>query len=99
MGSRWAARSVLLPCRPGIKAAVCLGDLRSPSRAVVPVAAAIGGVALPAVIFVGINLLSPHGALDVWGMALPVLECVDFVGEASGVDEVPQDVVVEVFKS
>lgn len=42
--------------------------MRSLSRAVVPVAAAIGGVALPAVIFVGINLLSPHGALDGWGI-------------------------------
>ncbi len=28
-------------------------------------------------------------------LALPVLECIDFVGELSGVDEAAQDVVVE----
>ena len=32
-------------------------------------------------------------------LALPVLECIDFVGELSGVDEASQDVVVEVAKS
>jgi len=32
-------------------------------------------------------------------LALPVLECIDFVGELSGVDEAAQDVVVEVAKA
>ena len=31
--------------------------------------------------------------------ALPVLECIDFVGELSGVDEAAQGVVVEVAKA
>ncbi|WP_278830044.1 hypothetical protein [Corynebacterium stationis] len=32
-------------------------------------------------------------------MALPFLECVDFVGELSGVDEASKDVVGEVAES
>lgn len=32
-------------------------------------------------------------------MALPDLECLDFVSELSGVDEAAQDVVVEVAES
>jgi len=43
------------------------GDLRSPRRAALPVAAAVGGMVVPALIFVAINLGSP-GALRGWAI-------------------------------
>ena len=43
------------------------GDLRKFSQAVVPVAAAVGGVAIPAVIFAVVNLSSPE-ALNGWAI-------------------------------
>ena len=43
------------------------GDLRDPRRAVLPVAAAVGGMAVPALIFVLINLGNP-GALKGWAV-------------------------------
>ncbi len=44
------------------------GDLRSPSRAVVPVAAAVGGVALPAVFYSLVNMASGAEALHGWAI-------------------------------
>lgn len=44
------------------------GDLRTFSRAVVPVAAAIGGVVTPALFFVGINTAGGPGALRGWAV-------------------------------
>ncbi len=44
------------------------GDLRDPRRAVVPVAAAVGGVVLPALIFVAVNLDSGGDALRGWAI-------------------------------
>jgi len=44
------------------------GDLRSVSRAIVPVAAAVGGVIIPAVIFVLINLQSGGETLRGWAI-------------------------------
>ncbi|WP_026553866.1 Na+/H+ antiporter NhaA [Arthrobacter sp. 35W] len=44
------------------------GDLRNPSRAVVPVAAAVGGVVLPAVIYVLFNLSAGGDALRGWAI-------------------------------
>lgn len=44
------------------------GDLRDPARAALPVAAAIGGMAVPAVIFVLINLGTGDGALLGWAI-------------------------------
>ncbi len=41
------------------------GDLREPSRAVLPVVAAVGGMAVPALIFVLVNL---GGSLDGWAI-------------------------------
>ncbi|MBB5790378.1 Na+/H+ antiporter NhaA [Jiangella mangrovi] len=43
------------------------GDLRSPRRAAVPIAAALGGVAVPAILFTVINLRD-GGALDGWAI-------------------------------
>ncbi len=43
------------------------GDLRDPRRAVVPVIAALGGVAIPALLYVLVNL-GPEGSLDGWAI-------------------------------
>ena len=53
------------------------GDLRDPARAVLPIAAAIGGMIVPAAIFVGINLLAGHPEnLDGW--AVPIATDIAF---------------------
>ncbi|MHA7304940.1 Na+/H+ antiporter NhaA [Arthrobacter sp. TMN-49] len=44
------------------------GDLRSPSRAMVPIAAAFGGVIMPAVLFVLINLQAGPETLKGWAI-------------------------------
>jgi NhaA family Na+:H+ antiporter len=44
------------------------GDLRDPRRAALPVIAAVGGMAAPALIFVGINAGSGGGALRGWAI-------------------------------
>ncbi|SNT42303.1 Na+/H+ antiporter NhaA [Rhodococcoides kyotonense] len=44
------------------------GDLRDPSRAVLPLAAAFGGMVLPASIFVAVNLGTGDGALQGWAI-------------------------------
>jgi NhaA family Na+:H+ antiporter len=44
------------------------GDLREPRRAVLPVAAAVGGMAVPALFFVLLNLGADDGALRGWAI-------------------------------
>jgi NhaA family Na+:H+ antiporter len=44
------------------------GDLRAPRRAALPVAAAVGGMAVPALLFVLINLGAGDGALRGWAI-------------------------------
>ncbi|HLL68307.1 MAG TPA: Na+/H+ antiporter NhaA [Micromonosporaceae bacterium] len=44
------------------------GDLRNPRQAALPVAAAVGGMVLPAAIFVAINLNGGSGALRGWAV-------------------------------
>ncbi|MDV6240227.1 Na+/H+ antiporter NhaA [Rhodococcus opacus] len=44
------------------------GDLRDPARAVLPIAAAAGGMALPAILFVLVNLRTGDGALRGWAI-------------------------------
>ena len=44
------------------------GDLREPRRAALPVAAAVGGMAVPALLFVLLNLGAPDGALRGWAI-------------------------------
>lgn len=44
------------------------GDLRDPARAAVPILAALGGVAVPALIYVLINLGTGGGALNGWAI-------------------------------
>ncbi|WP_432545760.1 Na+/H+ antiporter NhaA [Kineococcus sp. SYSU DK004] len=55
------------------------GDLRHPRRAVLPIAAAVGGMAVPALLYVLVNLLlpgGPPGALAGW--ATPVATDIAF---------------------
>ena len=44
------------------------GDLRSPQRAVLPILAAVGGMTVPALLYVAINLNSGDGALIGWAI-------------------------------
>jgi NhaA family Na+:H+ antiporter len=44
------------------------GDLRDPARAALPILAALGGVAAPAVIYVLVNLNTGNGALNGWAI-------------------------------
>lgn len=44
------------------------GDLRQPAKAVVPIAAAAGGVAVPALIYVGVNLAAGLDGLRGWAI-------------------------------
>jgi NhaA family Na+:H+ antiporter len=44
------------------------GDLRDPRRAAVPIAAAVGGVIVPAVLYLVINTVSPAGAAKGWAI-------------------------------
>ena len=44
------------------------GDLRQISKAIVPVAAAFGGVIIPALIYVGVNMLSGSDGLRGWAI-------------------------------
>ncbi|MFW0110084.1 Na+/H+ antiporter NhaA [Rothia sp. P13129] len=51
-----------------LKKEFVIGDLRNPGKALVPVAAAAGGVALPAIIYTLINLNSGAEALGGWAI-------------------------------
>jgi NhaA family Na+:H+ antiporter len=44
------------------------GDLRDPRRAALPILAAVGGMAVPALIYVAFNLGGPAGALRGWAI-------------------------------
>ncbi|WP_072686970.1 Na+/H+ antiporter NhaA [Rhodococcus marinonascens] len=44
------------------------GDLRDPARAALPIAAALGGMALPALFFVLVNVRTGDGALQGWAI-------------------------------
>ncbi|MDH6246779.1 Na+/H+ antiporter NhaA [Mycobacterium sp. OTB74] len=53
------------------------GDLRDPARAALPIAAAVGGMVVPAAIFVGVNLAAGHPEnLDGW--AVPIATDIAF---------------------
>ncbi|TQM09087.1 sodium/proton antiporter (NhaA family) [Pseudonocardia kunmingensis] len=44
------------------------GDLRDPAKAALPVAAAVGGMVVPAVIYIAFNASAPGGALSGWAI-------------------------------
>lgn len=53
------------------------GDLRDPARAALPIAAAVGGMVVPAAIFIGINMSTGHPEnLDGW--AVPIATDIAF---------------------
>ncbi|MGP5412820.1 Na+/H+ antiporter NhaA [Brachybacterium paraconglomeratum] len=51
-----------------LKQEFVVGDLRSPAKAMVPIAAAFGGVAVPAIIYTIINLAGPEGSGGGWAI-------------------------------
>lgn len=53
------------------------GDLRDPSRAALPIAAAVGGMVVPAALFIGINLATGHPE-TVDGWAVPIATDIAF---------------------
>jgi NhaA family Na+:H+ antiporter len=54
------------------------GDLRDPARAAVPILAALGGVAVPAVVFVLVTLTSGGGSAALTGWAIPTATDIAF---------------------
>ncbi|GAA1953477.1 Na+/H+ antiporter NhaA [Nocardioides panacihumi] len=52
------------------------GDLRDPRRAALPVAAAVGGMAVPALVYTVVNTVSPQG--DLAGWAIPMATDIAF---------------------
>jgi NhaA family Na+:H+ antiporter len=54
-----------------LKRELLVGSLRRPADAVVPVAAAVFGVALPALVYVGVNLVAGGRAGNLAGWAIP----------------------------
>ena len=61
------------------------GDLRDPRRAALPIAAAVGGMIVPAAIFIAINLTSGHPEnLDGW--AVPIATDIHEIGQADGAE-------------
>ncbi|GAB7044040.1 MULTISPECIES: Na+/H+ antiporter NhaA [Catenuloplanes] len=59
------------------------GDLRDPRRAVMPIAAAVGGMAAPALIYTAVNATSAQGALSGW--AVPTATDIAFALAVLGV--------------
>ena len=53
------------------------GDLRDPRRAALPIAAAVGGMIVPAAIFIGVNLAGGHPE-NVVGWAVPIATDIAF---------------------
>jgi len=53
------------------------GDLRDPARAALPIAAAIGGMIVPAAVYIGINLIAGHPE-NLAGWAVPIATDIAF---------------------
>ncbi|MEV6487660.1 Na+/H+ antiporter NhaA [Actinoplanes sp. NPDC051633] len=70
--SAWAADGLLaiffFVAGLELKREFVAGDLRDPRRAALPVAAAVGGMAVPALIYVAINLTMDGGGLQGWAI-------------------------------
>lgn len=68
----WAADGLLaiffLVVGLELKREFVAGDLRDPARAAMPIAAAVGGMVVPALIFVAVNLNTGDGALRGWAI-------------------------------
>ncbi|MGU3432390.1 Na+/H+ antiporter NhaA [Actinomycetes bacterium M1A6_2h] len=70
--STWAADGLLaiffFVVGVELKREFVAGDLRNPARAALPIAAAVGGMAVPALVFVLVNLGTGDGALRGWAI-------------------------------
>ncbi|MFG2444986.1 Na+/H+ antiporter NhaA [Nocardia fluminea] len=70
--SEWAADGLLaiffFVVGLELKREFVAGDLRDPRRAALPVVAAVGGMVVPALIYVLINRTGPPGTLDGWAI-------------------------------
>jgi NhaA family Na+:H+ antiporter len=53
-----------------LKHELVLGSLSKPAQAAVPIAAAIGGMVVPALIYLVVNESMPAGAIDGWGVPM-----------------------------
>lgn len=76
MGSRRAAGDLFFVAGLELKREFVAGDLRDPRRAAVPIAAAVGGVIVPAVLYLVINLAAGEG--DGKGWAIPTATDIAF---------------------
>jgi len=61
-----------------VKREFVAGDLRDPRRAAIPVLAAVGGMAVPALVFVAVNLALGSGASALGGWAIPTATDIAF---------------------
>ena len=70
----WAADGLLaiffLVVGLELKHELTLGTLSRPAQAAVPIAAALGGMLVPALIYTGINLWTPGGSPTGWGIPM-----------------------------
>ncbi|MGV9797195.1 Na+/H+ antiporter NhaA [Mycobacterium sp. NPDC003449] len=79
--SSWAADGLLaiffFVVGVELKREFVAGDLRDPARAALPIAAAVGGMVVPAAIFVAINLSTGHPE-NIGGWAVPIATDIAF---------------------
>jgi NhaA family Na+:H+ antiporter len=79
--SAWAADGLLaiffFVVGVELKREFVVGDLRDPARAALPIAAAVGGMLVPAAIFVGLNVATGHPE-NLVGWAVPVATDIAF---------------------
>ncbi|MEU0494486.1 Na+/H+ antiporter NhaA [Mycobacterium sp. NPDC006124] len=79
--SSWAADGLLaiffFVVGVELKREFVAGDLRDPARAALPIAAAVGGMAVPAAIFLGVNLVAGERE-NLGGWAVPIATDIAF---------------------
>ena len=79
--SQWAADGLLavffFVVGVELKREFVAGDLRDPARAALPIAAAVGGMLVPAAIYIGVNLTTGHSD-NLGGWAVPIATDIAF---------------------
>ena len=80
--STWAADGLLaiffFVAGLEVKREFVAGDLRDPRRAAIPVLAAVGGMAVPALVYVAVNLVAGSGSAKLSGWAIPTATDIAF---------------------
>ncbi|MCJ7827322.1 MAG: Na+/H+ antiporter NhaA, partial [Demequinaceae bacterium] len=70
--AQWAADGLLviffLVIGLELKREIMFGELRKPTTAIVPIVAAIGGVVVPAAIYLGVNVIGTEGSTRGWAI-------------------------------